>query len=285
MSIDLHTHSNRSDGVVEPAAVVARAAAAGLDGLALTDHDTVAGFEEARAACEYHELRFIGGVELSTEAQGRSVHVLGYFVAPEHPGLVKECARLHGERERRAVAMLARLHELGMDVPLTAVQALAGDAPIGRPHVAQALVDLGFVADHDEAFDNYLGEGRSCWVPKEALTPVEGVRLIRAAGGAAVLAHPGAGRDGGPVDEALVGRLAAEGLAGLEARHAGHRPDAVERWTRVAASLDLLVTGGSDFHGRHDNVDVGAATTTEDVVEALRERVADTATIGGEAPW
>lgn len=285
MGIDLHTHTRHSDGTTTPAENAALAAAEGLDGLALTDHDTVAGWEEAVAACARHRLRFVPGVELSTEDRGLSVHILGYWVDPEEPMLAAEYTRLRDERRLRAGRILARLEDLGVGVEPEAVRRIAGSAPLGRPHIAQAMVDAGRVESMDAAFDHYLADGGPAWVPKHAVTPEEGVRLIRGAGGAAVLAHPGL-RDPDVGEElALLDRLCQVGLAGVEADHAGHRPAARAYWRRVAAERDLLVTGSSDFHGARKEAKIGASTTPVGTVDALRERAAAAMTAGGRESW
>jgi len=198
--IDLHTHSLRSDGTTTPAQNAALAAEQGLPGVALTDHDTMDGWVEAAEACAKHGLRFVPGVELSTELAGRSVHLLGYYVDPDYAPLVDECDRLRNERERRAHAMVAKLNSLGLDVTFDDVAARAGNAPIGRPHIAAAMVAAGYVEDLDGAFDGFIEDGGPAYVPKHALAPEDGVRLIRAAGGVAVLAHPGISTRDAPVD-------------------------------------------------------------------------------------
>ncbi len=268
---DLHTHSVHSDGVHPPAEVVARAAAAGLAGLALTDHDTTAGWAEAATAAEAAGLAFLGGIELSTEQDGKSVHVLGYGLDPADPALVAELRRLTGERRRRAEVMLARLEGLGVSVDLAAVEAIAGDAAIARPHLAEALVAAGHVADAREAFDVYLGDGAAAYEPKRALAPEDGVRLIVAAGGVAVLAHPGLDRgcEGQPVSTALLDRLVAAGLAGVESDHPGHDTPTRDRWRSLAADRGLAATGGSDYHGRYDDEEIGRWATTAETVARL----------------
>lgn len=272
MTIDLHTHTIRSDGTTTPTENVEFAAAAGLLGLALTDHDTMAGWGEASAACARHGLAFVPGVELSTEDDGMSVHILGYWVDPQDPGLIEECDRLGNEREYRAERMLARLAALGLHIDLLDVHGLANGAPIGRPHVAEAMVNAGLVPDRETAFEQYLHDGGPAWVEKHALAPEDGVRLIQGAGGVAVLAHPGF-ETGAVVDmSALLDRLCAAGLAGLEADHAGHAPEVREYWRAVARERDLLITGSSDFHGDRKDVNIGASTTPIAVVDALRER-------------
>lgn len=274
MTADLHTHTVHSDGTTRPADNAALAAAAGLGALAVTDHDTTAGLPEAADACARHGLAFVPGIELSTEHAGRSVHLLGYFIDPFDRELVAECARLRSARALRARRILAKLDALGVALPLAAVTAQAGSAPIARPHIAAAMVEAGVVPDVVAAFDGFLAEDAPAYVVKHALSPADGVRLLRAAGGAAVLAHPELSSRHGAVTDGLVAELARVGLAGLEADHAAHDEDAVRRWRAHADRLGLLVTGSSDFHGASKEVAIGAGRTPRATVERLRERAA-----------
>lgn len=293
---DLHTHTVLSDGRTRPSENARLAAEAGLTGVAVTDHDTTAGWEEAAEACAALDIVFVPGIELSTEdpdAHGRSVHLLGYFVRGRDEALERECARLRGERDLRAERMLSLLGEHGIDLDVAAVRAIAADAPVGRPHVAEALVAAGAVADTREAFDRWLAEGRPAYVGKHAITPERGVEVIRAASGAAVLAHPG--MDHAPGDPRaragaldLLDRLAAAGLAGVEADHVGHDGSTREAWAAAAAARGLLVTGASDFHGRYEEERVGSSTTPNEVVAALRECAAEgpgAFVTKGSEPW
>ena len=288
---DLHTHSRHSDGRLPPAAVVAGAAEAGLSGVALTDHDTTAGWDEAAQAAQAHGLEFIPGIELSAEEDDASVHLLGYWLDPEHAGLVDELARLSGERLRRAEAMLTKLGDLGIAVPLADVLAIAGDASVARPHVAEALVAAGVVPDTRAAFDRYLGDGAAAYEPKRALAPEAAVALIREAGGVAVLAHPGLdrGTEGQPVSVDLFERLVVAGLRGVEADHPGHPAPVRDRWTSRADAHGLVVTGASDFHGRYDDEEIGRCATAASEVRRLQERARPrgAATTGGDVsqPW
>lgn len=285
----MHTHSTRSDGTTSPADNVALAAGEGLGGLALTDHDTTAGWDEAEAACRRHGLLFVPGLELSTELAERSVHLLGYFVDADYQPLVEECDRLRFERLRRARATVDKLATLGVDIDLDDVVARAGTAPIGRPHLAAAMVAAGVVPDLDAAFDHYLRDGGPAYVPKHALSPADGVGLIRRAGGVAVLAHPGVSTRDAPVDLALLDELVAAGLAGVEADHAAHDESARAYWRNAARERNLYVTGSSDFHGGREDSRIGTATTAAGAVDALRELASKPAPTNThrteEAPW
>jgi 3',5'-nucleoside bisphosphate phosphatase len=284
LTADLHTHTTHSDGTTSPAENFAMAAAAGLSAIAITDHDTFEGLEEAHAASLRTGVELIPGVELSTEWQGAGIHILGYWTDPDHPELAAECRRLRTERHRRARVMVERLEAMGIPVSFARVVELAGQAPIGRPHVAAAIVESGAVADMDAAFDELIGEDGPAYEPKHALTPVEGVRLLHEAGGVAVLAHPALSwrREDGGVPLALVDDLVGAGLAGVEAEHAAHAPDAVDRWRRIADQRGLVVTGSSDFHGVRKEAAIGERTTANVVWHSLRERSGATRRM---TPW
>jgi predicted metal-dependent phosphoesterase TrpH len=270
-AFDLHTHTVHSDGTTQPEDNVLLAREAGLAGLALTDHDTVSGWTQMRDACTRHGLAFIPGIELSTERDGRSVHLLGYWVDPNDTALVQECDRLRNERSRRADEICALLDALGVGIDVTRVRALAGDAPIGRPHIASAMIEAGHVPDVQTAFDDYLADGGPAYVPKYAIDPVRGLRLLADAGGATVLAHPGVSEDGGgPVTPALLDELAAAGLGGVEVDHPAHEPAVVARWRGLAEAHGLLTTGGSDFHGERKALRIGERTTTAATLERLQ---------------
>lgn len=210
----------------------------------------------------------VPGVELSCEVDTHSVHLLGYWVDPDDERLLAECARLRSERRRRAAEIVDLLQELGAAVDLADVLMHAGTAPVGRPHVAAALVRAGHVPDIDTAFSELLHDGGPAWVPKRALEPVEGVRLLRAAGGAAVLAHPGLSQPA--VTPELVDRLVDVGLGGVEADHAGHDPATRARWRQIATVRGLVATGSSDFHGTRKELRIGDAVTPRRDVERLR---------------
>lgn len=268
MTFDLHTHTRWSDGTTTPGVNAALAAEAGSRGVALTDHDTIGGWEEMAATCARHGLEFVPGVELSTEVDGRSIHLLGYWIDPDDDALGQEMLRLYGERARRVATMVTQLRAAGVDVTLDQVRAIADGAPLGRSHVAVALVEAGVVPNFQRAFDEWIGESQPAYVSKRALPPRAGVKLIVAAGGVAVLAHPG--RSG--VSEELLDHLVVAGLAGVEADHSSHPEEVADRWRRRAAERGLLVTGSSDFHGARKAVRIGERTTPGEVVEALRSR-------------
>lgn len=273
--IDLHTHSNRSDGTFEPAAVVRLAAERGLGAVALTDHDTTEGLEEAMATGTEVGLEVVPGVEFSAEYERTSVHVLCYWMDATHAGFQAELQRLRDDRFRRGELMIQKLQELGFDVSFERVAAIAGGGNIVRPHVAQAMVEAGIVATEKEAFDLWIADGRPAHVAKHALDPVDAVGLIRAAGGVCVLAHPGMWGAESSVPEHLIEQMAAAGMGGLEVDHPDHDEAKREHYRGVAARLGLVATGGSDCHGdRYVPVRLGSSLCAPEAFAALRTLVA-----------
>ena len=268
MRADLHVHSNASDGTDPPAEVMRRAAAAGLDAVALTDHDTVAGYPQARRALP-DGLILVPGMELSCQLSGRSVHLLAYLFDPDHAELAAELARIRDDRVLRARAMVDRLAGLGVAISWDQVAAIAGGAVVGRPHIARAMVAAGAIAEPSQAFTrDWIADGGRAYLSRYALEPGRAIRLVRAAGGATVLAHPRAARDSQVSDSEIAG-LAAAGLAGVEVFHPD-QPES-ERSCLLALSHDLglLASGGSDDHGSLTGHRIGAETAAAGVYEAL----------------
>lgn len=242
-TVDLHLHSTASDGTQAPDGVVRSAIAAGLHSIALTDHDTVAGIAEARAATHGTSLRVVAGVELSAYQGENEVHLLGLHLA-DVAGMHAALEAFRDARRTRAEQMVERLNAIGVRITFDDVIEVAKDAAIGRPHVAKALIEHGWARDHRDAFDRYLAFGRPAYLEKRRLTIRDAIAMVHACGGIAVLAHPGG--DGGAT------RLAAlkeQGLDGVEVLHPGHAPDDRRRLLDVARSLELVPSGGSDSHG------------------------------------
>jgi 3',5'-nucleoside bisphosphate phosphatase len=272
--IDLHTHSNRSDGTFTPREVVRLAAERELDVVALTDHDTTDGLAEALDEGVRSGVDVVPGVEFSAEFDGTSVHVLCYWMDVEDEGLQRELRRLRDDRFRRGELMVERLSALGLPIEFERVRQIAGEATIVRPHIAQAMVEAGHVESEKEAFERWIGDGRPGHVAKHALDPVDAVALIRAARGVCVLAHPGMWGDQSSVPDTLIERMAAAGMRGLEVDHPDHTPEAVEHYRRLAGDLGLVATGGSDCHGlRYDPVRLGTSLCDPDAFDALRALV------------
>ena len=271
MRADLHVHSNASDGTDPPAEVMRRAARAGLDVVALTDHDTVAGHAEARAAAG--PVTLLPGMELSCRLDGRSLHMLAYLFDADQPELAAELTRIRDDRVLRARAMVDNLAGLGVEVSWEQVAAIAGQAVVGRPHIARAMADSGAIASPREAFTrDWIADGGRAYVDRYALDPVRAIGLVRAAGGVSVLAHPRAGRDTRVTDEQIT-RLAAVGLAGLEVFHPDQSEAERARLLALAHDLDLVATGGSDDHGSLTGFRLGCETTSAAAYQDLLSRV------------
>jgi len=265
--IDLHVHSSASDGTDPPAEVARRAAASGLDVVALTDHDTMAGIAPAAAALP-PGLTLVPGLELSCLDKGRSMHLLGYLCDPGDPALAAETELIRDDRVHRARAMVARLAELGAPVTWEQVSAIAGDAVVGRPHIARALAEAGVVATPADAFTaEWIADGGRAHVGRYAPDAARGIALVRAAGGVPVLAHPRS--PGYEIADEVVAGLAAAGLAGLEVFHPDHYHSERTRLTQLAESLDLVMTGGSDDHGAFNDSGLGSETTPPEQYERL----------------
>ena len=275
MRIDLHMHSNASDGTDAPARVMERAGAAALDVVALTDHDTQAGIDAARAALP-DGVTLVPGMELSCGLPGRSVHLLAYLFDPADEVLRAETAQVRDDRTYRAKAMVAKMRELGADVTWEQVAAIAGDAVVGRPHLARALADSGAVASPQDAFTaDWIADGGRAFVDRYAPDLHRAVGLVRAAGGVPVLAHPRS--PGYEVSDEVIESLAAAGLGGIEVFHFDHDPAERARLARLARSLNLVMTGGSDDHGGyapggHGTPGLGAATTPPEEYERLLDQ-------------
>lgn len=274
--VDLQTHSTCSDGTLTPRQLVQRASEKDLAALALTDHDTVAGLEAFQDAGREHGVETVFGIELSTRVNRHDVDVLGYFIDPESPALAEVIETAQAYRHERAPRMLERLEELGVPVEMDQVEVHAGEAAVGRPHVAQALVEAGHVDTVDEAFAEYIGEGQPGYVAKERLDPPAAIEAIHAAGGVAVFAHPS------HVHPAAFGRvlehLVEAGIDGIEVWHSDHDPTHEAFFSQQAERLGLVRTGGSDFHGDNKpGIELGEGrgrlSVGYKVLEELRARV------------
>ncbi|MCW2606019.1 MAG: hypothetical protein JWO60_712 [Frankiales bacterium] len=269
--IDLHTHSTASDGTTPPAVLVREAADAGLDVVALTDHDTVGGWDEAAAALP-EGLSLVRGAEISCSSGGISLHLLAYLFDPDEPTFAAARQLLRDSRVNRGKLMAERLEAAGTGVTWQRVQELAGGT-VGRPHVAQALLEAGQVGTVADAFTpEWIGNGGRFHVHKVELEVVEAVEMVVAAGGVAVFAHPAANKRGRTVGDDVVVAMAEAGLAGLEVDHVDHDDAGRAHLRGLAAELGLLTTGSSDFHGTNKTVQLGAETTSEEAFERLVAR-------------
>jgi len=272
--IDLHSHSTASDGTDPPAEVMRRARAAGLDVIALTDHDTLAGHDEAHRALP-PGLALVPGMELSCRLDGHSVHLLAYHVDPAHAGLAEQLHAITTDRLRRARDMVGKLRELGVDITWEQVAAIAGDGVVARPHIARAMVAAGAIARPDQAFTpEWIGPGGRAYVSRYALDLEAAVRLVSSAGGVSVLAHPGVPQGGWVIGGEAVARLAAAGLAGIEVAHPDHDDAERIRLAALAATLGLVSSGGSDDHGSLTGHRLGCETIAPGEYERLMSRAA-----------
>ncbi|MGW4022194.1 PHP domain-containing protein [Streptomyces sp. NPDC005009] len=272
MRIDLHTHSTASDGTDTPAELVRKAAAAGLDVIALTDHDTTRGHAEALSALPAG-LTLVPGAELSCRLDGIGMHMLAYLFDPEEPALLAERELVRDDRVPRAQGMIAKLNALGVPVTWEQVARIAGDGSVGRPHVASALVELGVVPTVSDAFtQEWLADGGRAYMEKHETDPFEALRLVKNAGGVAVFAHPAASKRGRTVPESAIAELAEAGLDGIEVDHMDHDPETRARLRGLAKELGLLVTGSSDYHGSRKTCVLGEFMTDPEVYGEITRR-------------
>lgn len=244
MRIDLHVHSTASDGTLSPTALVEEAYAHGVAALALTDHDTMDGVDEARRAADRLGIEFIAGVELNTDSPAGEVHVLGYYIPTDDTWFQRFLANRRRAREVRAHKIVDRLHGLGYPIEFADVERAAANGAIGRPHIARALVEAGYMSSVREAFERLLHRDGPAYVKRESLTPTEAVQAIVRTGGVPVLAHPGR-----MSDQSIIPELIEAGLAGLECYYPEHSPEQTEHYIAMARMHDLVVTGGTDYHG------------------------------------
>ncbi|GAA2050673.1 PHP domain-containing protein [Streptomyces carpaticus] len=280
MLIDLHTHSTASDGTDSPAALMRAAAGAGLDVVALTDHDTVAGHAEALAALP-RGLTLVTGTEFSCRMDGIGLHLLGYLYDPDEPELARERQLVRDDRVPRAQAMVARLRELGVDITWERVRELA-QGVVGRPHIAAAMVEAGVIGSVSDAFaPEWIGDDGRAHVGKHELDVFTAIRLIKAAGGVSVFAHPAAAHRGAVVPLPAIAELAAAGLDGIEVDHMDHDPATRAALRALAGDLRLLPTGSSDYHGERKTIRLGEHTTAPEVYEELVDRASGGAPVTG----
>lgn len=266
--IDLHVHSTASDGRFTPAEIVGKAAEQGLAVIALTDHDTLDGIVPAmEAARAFPGLRVVPGVEINTDVPTGEAHILGYFIDYNHQELLETLERLRRSRERRARGMIARLADLGIHLEWQRIQERAAGGSIGRPHIAQAMLEKGYISSFKEAFAKYIGRDGLAYVERDKITPVEAVEVIRRADGIPVLAHPFTVKD----PETMIIELMPAGLAGIEAYYGNYISGKTAKLVALADRYSLIVTGGSDYHGLDEYGDNTIGGT--DVPIAAAERL------------
>ena len=283
MRIDLHTHSDRSDGTDKPGALMARAVAVGIDVLALTDHDTAAGWDDARAAAVDIGIGFVPGMEISCAHAGVGVHLLAYLLDPQYPPLTEELRRVLDGRSGRLPKTIERLNAIGIDITEADVADVSRSAEAtGRPHVADALVAKGVVTNRAEAFDRFLSHGRPAYVRRYAADLVPMLEMVAAAGGVTVLAHPWGRHSRGALDPDTLATLKEAGLVGVEVDHQDHDAATRAELRDVASRLGLLQTGSSDFHGEGKlDCPLGVNTTDPEQFERLLAAAADSSARSG----
>jgi predicted metal-dependent phosphoesterase TrpH len=267
-AIDLHIHSTASDGRFSPADIVRKSAAGGLDVIAITDHDTVDGIAPAlETAVAFPKLRVIPGVEISTDFPDGEVHVLGYFIDYTDRELQSTLERMRNSRWERARGMVAKLNNLGVQIQWQRVQEIAANAALGRPHIARAMLEKGYISSIKEAFDKYIGHGGPAYVEREKITPAAAVELILRTRGLPVLAHPLTIPD----PEMLVSELKSAGLVGIEAYYNGYTPEDIDNLVSLAYKYGMITTGGSDYHGLDDSAEtmLGGVDVPAESVEQL----------------
>lgn len=272
--IDLHTHTTASDGSFAPAEVVGMAEQAGLAAVGITDHDTTDGVGEALATGEKLRVEVVPGVELSVNHERLgSLHILGYWIQPDHPDLAGKLEDIRGGRDRRNEKILARLADLGCPLDLSEVQAIAGGEVIGRPHLAQAMIKHDYVQSTQEAFDRYLARGQPAYMERDRMSPEEAIDRIRRAGGVAVWAHPGLiGLEESELEQEII-KLVKAGLAGIEAYYPEHSPETTELLLKLCAKHRLAPTGGTDFHGAvKPDLQLGSFEVPAALLEGLKAR-------------
>ncbi|HTK64973.1 MAG TPA: PHP domain-containing protein [Pseudonocardia sp.] len=285
MRIDLHTHSNRSDGTDDPAELVRVAAEAGLDVVALTDHDTTAGWAEAAEALPAG-LRLVRGAELSCISPNGlggtvAVHLLAYLFDPEHPRVLAEQGRLRVERRDRITRMVTRMAADGYSLdPDTFLDRFDDDLPVGRPHLAQALVEEGVVGSVNEAFSSVLHNSSPYYLRRTDTPVVDAIEMITEAGGVCVFAHPFARARGRVVEPSVLLDLAEVGLVGVEVDHPDHVQEDRDALRALADRAGLVATGSSDYHGSNKGIPIGAETTDPEMFERLVEKAAATPVLG-----
>ncbi len=266
MKADLHVHTTASDGTDSPEEVVAKAASIGLGCLAITDHDTIKGIKPAIEAGKKYKVEIIPAVELSAEYDGKETHILGYMIDVENQALNSKLSFLCTARENRIYDILRSLKKINIDLDFDRVSEIAGGGSIGRPHIAMAMIEQGIVSTLDEAFGLYIGEGKPGFIPRYKLSTAQAVKIIRNAGGVAVLAHPG-----DSFDEKLISSLIKEGVQGIEAHHPSHKPETSELYVKICKSYGLVATGGSDYHGEGRNSNfLGSCTVDGQTVDRLK---------------
>ncbi|WP_066635431.1 PHP domain-containing protein [Desulfolucanica intricata] len=268
MSVDLHVHTSVSDGTDTPEQVVEQALSIGLEAIAITDHDILEGISAAQEAARGKNIEIVPGIELSTVYKQKEIHVLGYYIDRENEEFLNYLTIFRNARRERIIKITEKLLGLGINLDLERVMAIAGDGSAGRPHVAEAMVEIGAVSSMSEAFEKYIGFNGPAYVPRFKLSPTEAVKLILSAKGVPVLAHPGL-----DVNKSLISELIDAGIQGIEVYHPSHSWDQINLYTALARVNSLIITGGSDYHGQNNDERsrLGSVLVDYTVVKELKE--------------
>ncbi len=266
--VDLHIHSAFSDGHWQVAQIVNFAASQGLKAISITDHDNISGLAEAERLCQKQGVESINGIELSVRAKSCDLHLLGYFFNRNDKNLIEYIEFFQSERSKRAREIVERLNAIGFNLKYQTVAQISANGSIGRPHIAQAMVAAGFASSWAEVFENYLGEGCKCFVPKFKIQPQDAISLLHQAGGLCILAHPAA-----DVSDIEIAELIDNGLDGIETIHPKHSQAQVDHFRTIIQKYDLIETGGSDCHSQdEDNIFIGRLNIPYRLVERMKER-------------
>ncbi len=267
--VDLHIHSDRSDGQLSFKAIVGYALQIGLKAISITDHDNISALESAEKYSKQQGLEFVSGMEISARMTKFDIHILGYFFDYKSRRLIEYVNYFQNERYKRAIKIVKNLNKCGISLSCDAINQLSRDKSIGRPHIAQALVEQKFVANYQQAFDRYIGDGRPCAVPKYKILPEEAISLINQAGGLSVLAHPAM-----DITDDGIYKLIKSGLEGIETLHPRHNQHQVDHLRELAKTYHLVETGGSDCHGNNgNNIQIGCMNVPYVFVENMKKRL------------
>lgn len=265
---DLHVHTTASDGTATPAQVVEMAAKIGLGAIGIADHDTIGGIKEALDAGKRNNIVVVPAVEINTDFGKHELHILGYFIDPDSTYLHEKLDYLRSERMTRGIRIVERLNQIGLKISMDRVKEIADGAVIGRPHIGRAIVESGYAGSLNSAFGKYLVQGTPGFIDRYKLTPVDAIQIVKASGGVPIMAHPAKAHD----DE-IIPELVAAGLQGFEAYHTDHTSQQRRRYIKMAKKYNLLVTGGSDYHGPDNmkDIEIGNAVCDFAVVDQLRK--------------
>ena len=273
MVADLHIHSTYSDGSFRPEEIINMAVDKGFSTIAIADHDTVEAISYAEKAAKTKDIEVIPAIELSTFREKAEIHILGYFIDYNNENLLRETEKIYSARKDRAKKMVKLLNKEGIKISFDQVKEMADDDYIGRPHIARAMIEAGYISEIGDAFtEDYIANGGKAYVPKYKLSPEKAIELITDAGGVAVLAHPIFINHGEPMGYKEIKGLKDKGLKGVEVYHTKHDSQAIKKYREIANDLDLLITGGSDFHGENaPGVEIGDIKLQEKYLKKLKE--------------